>query len=754
VIERLEIERFGLFRDRHFALGPVTVFLGANETGKTTIFDALVQGVCDPGESSIHGRKVKQRYGERAQRKVAVEPAPAESPDAAEFLSVHAIRSGDADLRMATKNWLEKLRASLFSSGLNLANVAELVSADGRKAGRKRQELEAEHEDARQALEVKQRERDAVLAQRGALDAASEEIDTLKDQERALQEEIAREEAAIALQRRWAERRRLVGLIEDIGLQEKEERALLALEPVERDWSVRIAAVRVAEATARTELASAEGSRDTLTTLAKAAAERAETAARDAGVAEGLRGKYAGLQAQIEQAPVAGTVAKVEWSAALVVLGLVALVGAMAGWALIGGTPGAVAMAVGVVVGVAVLFRARRQVIESDSRARDRFLNARRAEFERLCERSLSGGNDALTMAVATALADCDVRVAAATKARGARDTAQGEAQAAATDVQSAGANLAVAQQQVASLFKEIGVADEADLKAKKQECIGLRRRIEERRGRLQSAQEELGLTSLPALATVLHARFQEEPPPPVEKELTPAEVQRREGALALRRRDLERLQGERGQKENQHAGHEGELRGTLGKLPEDIAAAERRAAQLDADVEAQRLVERAHEFAASVFEEVAQETQDTVRQLAADAAQRLGALLGAAREVVIAEIEDPSTFRALDAGGTMRAIDHLSRGTRDALLFAVRLALAERLSGPVPILLLDEPFGALDQGRVRRLLSLLQDFRERLGFQLVFFTKEPALRDAVCEAFPGGVVHELALVLPNGPAA
>jgi DNA sulfur modification protein DndD len=746
VIERLQIERFGLFRDRHFALGPVTVFLGANETGKTTIFDALVQGVCDPGESSIHGRKVKQRYGDRTQRNVAVEPAPAESPDAAEFLSVHAIRSGDADLRMATKNWLEKLRASVFSSGLNLANIAELVSADGRKAGRRLEELEAEREGAREVIEAKQGQRDAVLAQRGALDAASNEIATLKGQEDVLQAEVSTEEAAIALQRRWLERRRLVGLIDDIGLQEKEERALLTLEPVERDWSARIAAARGAEATARTAHATAEGSRDTLTTLAKAAAERAETAASDARVAEGLRGKYARLQTQIEQAPAAGSVIKVQWSAALVVLGAVVLLSGLAGWLLLGGTPGAVAMGAGVVVGAALVVRARRQVLDSDTRARDTFLNARRADFERLCERSLSGGNDALTMAVATALAECDSRIEAATKARGARDTAQGEAQAAATGVQGAGTSLSAAEGQVARLFTETGVADEADLKGKKQECIGLRQRIEERRGRLQGAQDEVGLPSLQALATVLSARFQEEPPTPVERELTPAELQRREGDLALRRTAVDRVRGERGQMERQHAGHEGELRGTLGKLPEEIAAAERRAAQLEADVEAQRLEERAHEFAASVFEEVARDTQDTVRQLAAEAAQRLGALLGAARDVVIAEIEDPSTFRAMDAGGAMRAIDLLSRGTRDALLFAVRLALAERLSGPVPILLLDEPFGALDPDRIGRLLSLLQDFRERLKFQLVFFTKEPALRDAVCGAFPGAVVHELGL--------
>ena len=40
-MQKLSIKKYGCFTDKEFELSPVTVFFGGNESGKTTIFDAI-----------------------------------------------------------------------------------------------------------------------------------------------------------------------------------------------------------------------------------------------------------------------------------------------------------------------------------------------------------------------------------------------------------------------------------------------------------------------------------------------------------------------------------------------------------------------------------------------------------------------------------------------------------------------------------------------------------------------------------------
>ena len=56
MIKELRLKSFGKFRDAAFAFSPVTVFAGDNESGKTTIFDAIFCSACSrPATNSIAG---------------------------------------------------------------------------------------------------------------------------------------------------------------------------------------------------------------------------------------------------------------------------------------------------------------------------------------------------------------------------------------------------------------------------------------------------------------------------------------------------------------------------------------------------------------------------------------------------------------------------------------------------------------------------------------------------------------------------
>ena len=77
-------------------------------------------------------------------------------------------------------------------------------------------------------------------------------------------------------------------------------------------------------------------------------------------------------------------------------------------------------------------------------------------------------------------------------------------------------------------------------------------------------------------------------------------------------------------------------------------------------------------------------------------------------------------------------SVNELSSGTRDPLYFAMRLAMAEKVSQGDFFLLLDDPFLTCDQERTLRLVDLL--FAVSSRFQILLATKDPWLRDLVLQ--------------------
>ena len=65
MITRLDLEDYGRFRKASLEFGPFTVVLGANEAGKTTVFDALFDALCAGSrkENLVPWKRLAGRYG-------------------------------------------------------------------------------------------------------------------------------------------------------------------------------------------------------------------------------------------------------------------------------------------------------------------------------------------------------------------------------------------------------------------------------------------------------------------------------------------------------------------------------------------------------------------------------------------------------------------------------------------------------------------------------------------------------------------
>ncbi len=121
----LKLESFGLFKNKSFPLKTVTIFYGPNETGKTTLFDALVSALIRIKGNSPYVRKLRDRYGEVRKAELAktlLDISPGK------FLNSYAIREGKVTLDEDSKESAELLNSiqkSLFDSGYNIRNLIE-----------------------------------------------------------------------------------------------------------------------------------------------------------------------------------------------------------------------------------------------------------------------------------------------------------------------------------------------------------------------------------------------------------------------------------------------------------------------------------------------------------------------------------------------------------------------------------------------------------------------------------------------------
>ena len=260
------------------------------------------------------------------------------------------------------------------------------------------------------------------------------------------------------------------------------------------------------------------------------------------------------------------------------------------------------------------------------------------------------------------------------------------------------------------------------------------------------------------------------EPDGPAADADTAADEERLRSSAAELRERLERLD-ERIAGDRQQAAALGAGAAEMADLDARAAAAERRIAALELD-------RRAAGVAAGLFARIAGETTAALDELSAGIGAAYTALSGSAAGpsgVYAAGTAHPAAYTpaagpgasssvklqaleeqplVVDAYGVARPADRLSHGTRDAYALAARLALAERTRREPAILIMDEPFRAIDTTRMRRALRLIARFRERTGWQIVILTADERAAQAVCAQFSEALVHRLSIEPPGAPPA
>lgn len=756
MITRLTLERFGRFRRTVFELAPVTVLFGPNEAGKTTFFDGLFQALCRPGESKKAGRLLKERYGPGRIAEAEFSDGGSEPVSDDEFLNLYAIRAGDLRLEMNQgTGWLERLKARLFLGGVDpsaLAAEFEKRASDSRTLVHNK-ELERAREEAAKAgrdLDARLRERESLLARETSLADAEARLGDNQRLRMAAQEEAREIEADLAFE----EKRSLRGRLSDqlARLEKWESAEAESLNPAAWGAEAREEWNRLQEGTrAASEAVQAErGRRDALREAAdRARAEwRALRETMDAAAGASVAAMRMASEARLLATRKTRPLGLPGWNVVLILAFLA--VGIAGGLLLTGLSAGGMAALAALSAGAALII-GRRNVRILDRDLHSRALIDWKAQWMRL-----SRGISAMDL----------------TDGVGEVDSVEGFLRfLEAWELERKGLEEREAEacrrlESISDSLEKSG-AHQAALREEEERWRGLERVWLS--GHAVATPEEFlvefsrrrqALSDLPRLRLELEAaapggdlaayrRDLVRRLRGLDEEGVPATGvdEARLGMLLRRRQDVRAALEDLELRERELiAGKEGlagEIRGALGKMAGEIVECEDRLAEAEARIRAMELDKKAAALALDIFRGLGDGADSLLEDLALEVGSMLGRILPGERSLSIPGL-DVRRIQAMDAGGSIRSLDHLSTGTQDAVVLAARLALALKHRGQEGILVLDDPFLAMDDLRETRALRLLLDFHVRHGWQIILLTMDGLLRDKAMALFPNPSLVDL----------
>ncbi len=759
MISRLVLTDFGKFKNVSFELAPVTVVYGQNESGKTTFFDAIFQALCDPSETKKSGKMLKARYGTR--RSVSAEfgedgGKPIWEPILDdEFLQLFAIRAGDLNLELSPgSDWMERLKARLFHGGLDpkvLVAEFERLCSDKRNFvhNKKWDELKAAQLKVKQDLDQRKQTRHSLLSREKSLEKLEASLVETRRHLKDAKDKVVVMDHDLAFEDRIASRQKINGqlqILEDWEHFQKSLQDLARFQHVKReDLDKFYEAHKQASSLLQTEKGKLEVHAG-LINNAKAEIR----ALQQASLAAGLRSQKANQLAEsarnlLQEKPGFGT----QHGFSVVGAGLLLLAGGLSAFFLhnvlgYGSFAAALALAtVGLILGARAQTKLRLL-------AREKILSKWKAEW---------------TLATSVLLAVTDLTgflQAMENQAREQGDFLRQEQEALrrlhileeaqekiAQSESVLRKEVEVAIQKGKDWLREVGLESGEELLRNLSRLADLKSQEQKRRAQMESLFEK-GRSESDAEAKAESVSrellrklkgFDEEGIP--EKGRDEASVVRlgRDRQEILTR--IELLNSRERNILSEREGLAGEIRGALGNLAEEIVRGEATLFKMSQEIQSLELDKRAAAMALEIFRGIGDGSDHMLSALASEMDLMLEIILSDDRNISLSSLEKAS-FQVHDAGGQARSLENLSTGTRDAVVLSARLALALKSRNGAGILVLDEPFLAMDETRESSALELLRVFQSQHGWQILFLTKGQRLCQKIKALFEGALIVNL----------
>ena len=741
MIKNLHLKNFGRFQNKTFNFSPVTIFFGHNEAGKTTIFDALFSVISSPRGSSKEGRALNERYGKDRLLDSEFDGEPFQI-DEKDFLNLFAIRSGSINLEIEDNSqWLNQVKASLFSGGVNpqavMSKLDSIIKGSGKsslngEAKRLTEELqnlkkekeqnEAERQkcfDEEKRIESNENRLSEVTGEIAKLEAGKRQLEQTLKQQSLLNEEKTYEFILSVIsdkQRKTEELEKYSRLNSNVlnTLKTIDEKAVKLKEEETK------AAAREEEALLELSACKKE----------KVLYEEKKNKGESIRIlADHLTGTL------VPREKLVSTKTERKWrkpflaaAALFFVAGTVVFLFSNYNWIIL-------AITMGLSLICAAVSPVRRTW--DDTSLLDNAIQAAIKSWQNETGEVLNPRYEDILTALN----------GAAQKSRNASDDfkrmfirvneLEQKAQEYALQKKQANTVFEANRQEFRRLLNEAGTADihayTAQLE-RKNSVILQNNELEEK---LKTYLAQYSASSVKELEEVISRKKAEIGRDITETQLPPQEIRIRENQLREITIRLEALRHE--DKENISAFSKdiGTIRGQLKGLPEKIASCEKSILEKEARLAEINRELRAAKIAYELFSKLAADSDVMLEQLSLEIGETFSALTENVRAINMKGYSTDN-ISVTDAEGAERENRFLSAGTRDAFLFAARLTLAKKSmeGGCRAILVLDDPFLALDRPRTGRALALLNEFHKATQWQIVFLTKDEEIIKQAYAAF------------------
>lgn len=729
-IERLSIRDYGPLRDLVLVPAEVTVVYGQNEAGKTSCIDALAHALRERVRPGNRKMLDNLRDGPGFEGEIDLLLSPEDGGPVLELLREHPsltrlfiVRDADASLE-GGRGWLNAIRGRLIGIDLNRVSDRVRTAASLTPSGSPREA----REDERQRLGERLTRLEGFLADLPAISRLLEESHQIDRQRGAARNRIEKLRQAERYERfRLAQRAADTVQTSRKNLQELDrygEDDLTA-------WREAVVAVREAAVVAKSAEHDTHRLRDEQTLAAEELRKR-EIAAEKAGsqTAECVRRDLDGLVSRARGARSGARLWSL-WRTPLAIAGILLLV--LAGGVGVEATARE-SSADGVPLG---LLAGGAAVLGLLGAGFSIFATSRKRTSAALEEQAIAACGAVL--AKAGNLEECIAQIASVT---GNAERAEAERSAAAEHKRSADdavrqaertederhRRLEEAQRLVADVRERVRLASIDQLEDKLRQRTQISSTLEEAHrtahGLLGNADSELPLERRVGDLAVDDPGV---PPDPHELAALEQELERLDERLLT-------LKGEISDRRERTLAAIG--------LP-DLGAAEAERERLEDGIRKIETETRAGQLCVQAIRELAQDIDRPLREALGSGPGAAGSYLSrltGGRYVAV--VLDPDGGLAVERhDGTQFGTESLSRGARDQLALAVRVALVRRLLGEPGFLALDDAFLTSDAGRREALATAFAELADE-GWQILYFTFDSGLRDRL--ASRGAKVVEL----------
>lgn len=751
MIKKIILKYFGKYINSAFDISPVTVFIGKNESGKTTLFDAVFDCICRPNNKIFHGKRLKNRYGDSREAELIFDAKiPQIEPD--QFLNLNAVHSGNTDLDFSSGNsWIDKIKSALFYGGIDPAPIIyELEQESSTHANKPHikelKKAEEEKERIEEELVEINSKKEQILNNEKLIYNQSKDLKNLKSQSEKINSRIDILRKQLDGQNKIKQRNEYIILLEFLNKGSRLKEQLSELEYFKTDESSELNKIDENIKSLESKLQSKKGYAQSLEEDINNRKEKLEIKNRQkeekkytSEIADGLLSKLKNIETT--------TIKKIKWNPILLILSAAFFA---SGIILFLAVPGfelkTVLLSAGLISGIIILFLSKKDILIQDTSMSNNLVMEIKDEWNtRTRDRGKleAKTKDGLARELMQNMSEYHGFREIISEEISEIVIKEKEYRECMKTVSVTSSEIENKKRELESKLSGYGLGSIFDYYKKLENYNNLSNSYKDWEGELSKKLESYSTKDISIARTETELKIRKLDDEITEEKKTEIEMNNISKELSELEAGQEKLVKNKLSLEKEISENEGIVKGSLGDIPEKTISLEKSKLYIEEKINEMNLNIKASAFAKEIFKEISEDMDTVLYDLQDEIKDKFSKIVPDLRNISLKKL-DKEAISITDAGGKQRTLDNLSRGTIDTFYFSARLALLQRALKEPSILVLDEPFHSMDREREIKSLKLLYEFHKTNNLQIILFTKDESIKENLTDIFSDVKIHLL----------